>query len=52
MYIKTITEINNKWTEYNKMVAKCQLMNFGKIFIDEYDEPIDNEYILEEITKV
>lgn len=46
--MKIVREINDKWSEYDKMVAQCQMMNYGKIFIDEYGEPIDDEYLIEE----
>lgn len=42
-------EINKKWGFYDKTVAECHLNNYGKIFIDEYGCPIDNEYDLMEI---
>lgn len=42
-------EINETWCEYDKAVAKMHLANYGVIFLDEYDCPIDNEYDLEEI---
>lgn len=47
--MKTTTEINEKWNDYNKSVATCQLNNYGVIFLDAYDCPIDNEYELEEM---
>lgn len=43
-----VREINDNWSEYDKVVAQCQMMNYGKIFIDEYGEPIDDEYLIEE----
>lgn len=43
------TEIDDKWGSYDKVVAKCHLNNYGKIFIDEYGYPIDNEYDLVEL---
>ena len=46
---RVITEINNKWGTYDKTIAECHLNNYGKIFIDEYGCPIDNEYDLMEI---
>lgn len=45
--MNTTTEINTKWNEYDKLNAKCQLENYGKIYLDEYGHPIDNEYELE-----
>lgn len=42
-------EIDEKWGSYDKMVAICHLSNYGKIFIDEYGVPIDNDDDLMEI---
>lgn len=47
--MKTTIEINENWSEYDKNVARCQMLNYGKIYLDEYDVPIDNEYLLEEL---
>lgn len=47
--MRTTTEINEKWSDYNKSVAKCHLNNYGVIFLDDYDCPIDDEYELEEL---
>lgn len=49
MNIKVVYEINEQWSEYNKVVAMCQMTNYGKIYLDEYNEPIDDEYLLEEL---
>lgn len=43
------TEIKEEWGNYDKTVAKCHLSNYGKIFVDEYDSPIDNDDDLAEI---
>lgn len=47
--IRTATEINPNWSEYDQTVASCHLANYGIIFLDEYDYPIDNEYRLEDL---
>ena len=47
--MRTTTEIDEKWNDYSKKVAKCQLNNYGVIFLDDYSCPIDNEYELEEL---
>lgn len=47
--MKTATEINDNWNGYNKSIAECHLSNYGVIFLDDYDCPIDNEYELEEL---
>ena len=49
--MKIVREINEQWSEYNKVVAMCQMTNYGKIYLDEYGEPIDDEYMLEELNK-
>ena len=49
--MKTTKEIRTEWSEYDRVVAQCQLMNYGKIYLDEYDLPIDNEYLIEELNK-
>ena len=46
---KVVKEINKNWFDYDKLNAQCQLDNYGKIYIDEYGDPIDNEYDMEEI---
>lgn len=48
--VNVVLEINDNWSEYDKTVAKCHLANYGKIYVDEYNQPIDDEYLLEEIT--
>ena len=47
--IRTATTINPCWSEYDQTVASCHLANYGIIFLDEYDYPIDNEYRLEDL---
>lgn len=46
--MKTTTVINEDWSEYDKVVARCQMINYGKILIDEYGVPVDDEYLIEE----
>lgn len=43
--------INSKWNEYEKVVGRNQLLNFGIIFLDKYKKPIDNEFELEELNE-
>lgn len=46
----TVDEINPAWSKYDKTVAQTHLSNFGRIYCDsEYQTPIDNEFLLEEI---
>lgn len=47
--MKTTTTIDSNWNTYDKMTAQCQLVNYGVIFLDNYDLPIDDEYLLEEL---
>ena len=49
--INITTKINDEWNHYDKLNAKCQLENYGKIYLDEYGYPIDDEYELEKLTK-
>lgn len=39
-----------RFNGYDKVVAECHIANCGKIIVDTvYEQPIDNEYDLEEI---
>ena len=44
-----VHQIDQHWNNYDKSVASAHLTNYGLIYIDEYGQPIDNEYDLEEI---
>jgi len=48
-FTNTTSYISGTWCKYDQDVARCQLANYGKIFLDEYGKPIDNEYELEEL---
>lgn len=37
------------YTGYDKSVGECHIANYGCVYIDEYDSPIDDEYVLEYI---
>ena len=37
---------------YDRCMAKCHIANCGKIIIDSFGLPIDNEYDLEEIYRL
>ena len=40
-------KIKDEWSEYDKMVARTHLENYGQIIIDEkFRTPIDNEHDL------
>lgn len=45
--MKTCALINEDWNKYDKTVATAQLNNYGIIFLDEFNKPIDNEFDLE-----
>ena len=49
--VKTTKKINSEWSEYDRIVALSQLTNYGVIFLDAYDLPIDDEYELEELNQ-
>lgn len=49
--MNTTKKINGEWSKYDRMVASSQLVNYGVIFLDEYDLPIDDEYELEELNQ-
>lgn len=43
-------EMIENFSGYDRTVAECHVKNCGKIIVDAlYEEPIDNEYDLEEI---
>lgn len=48
----TTTEINPEWSHYDKTTAKAHLMNYGKIYLDEYGCPIDDDYLVDEIREI
>ena len=47
--MKTRKTVSESWNEYEQVVGGNQLLNFGIIFLDKYNKPIDNEYELEEL---
>lgn len=50
--LKTTKTIKSTWTQYEKVVATGQLMDFGIIFLDEYGCPIDDEYETNELYSI
>ena len=46
---KTTININPEWNSYDRTTAKAHLMNYGKIYLDEYGCPIDDDYLIDEI---
>lgn len=49
MRFTTTNAINPKWSGYDKTVARCHLSNYGTIYIDNYKQPIDDEFTVEGI---
>ena len=47
--MKTTTMIDDNWSAYDQKVGQCQLLNYGKIYLDEYGCPIDDEAEVEEL---
>lgn len=47
--MKTTKEIDKSWSVYDQRVAKCHLTNYGVIFLDEYDAPIDDIFLTDEL---
>ena len=45
-------QMDPSWGSYDRIVATSHLTNYGRIFIDQYGAPIDNEYDLEEIQEL
>lgn len=49
--MKTRKTIDKNWNKYDQMVAECHLANYGIIYLDEYNQPVDVEeleYIINE----
>lgn len=46
---KTTEQIEEDWSEYDKVVARIHLGRYGMIITDIYGLPIDNEYDLADI---
>ena len=42
------TSVDPKWSEYDRTVGKQHLANYGRIYLDDYGVPVDNEYEAEE----
>lgn len=47
--MKTAKAIDSTWCNYDKTVAEAQLNNFGVIFLDDFGNPIDNEFELDDL---
>jgi len=48
-YIVT-SEMNKKWTDYQKKVAESHLGNYGFIIVEtDYNSPIDNMFDIEQV---
>ncbi len=48
---KTRKTIDEKWNMYDRSVGMCHLSNFGKIYLDSYGKPIDDEYLVSELVR-
>lgn len=46
---KRVDFVDPSWNDYETLVAHCHLNNYGCIFVDEDDCPIENEFDLEDI---
>ena len=44
--------IEDSWSEYDKVIVRIHLQRYGKIVLDEYGLPIDNEFLLEELENI
>ena len=44
--------IEDSWSEHDKVITRIHLQRFGKIVLDEYGLPIDNEFLLEELESI
>lgn len=52
-YIILTAEELDKFEGYDRYVAECHIANCGRIVVDaNYQQPIDNEYDLEEIYNI
>ena len=45
----TCGKFNENWIGYDQMVARSHMSRFGVIVIDEFGQPIDNEFDLNAI---
>lgn len=45
--MKTTTDLS-QFKGYDLSVAKCHIANFGKVFLDEYNMPMDVEDVINE----
>ena len=41
--------INERWMGYHKKVAESHLTNYGVVIADEYGNPIDNQFDIDQI---
>lgn len=41
--------INERWMGYHKKVAESHLTNYGVVIVDEYGNPIDNQFDIDQI---
>ena len=48
LYYEVAFDIDPSWSGYDKSVAEGQMFTYGKVFVDEYGSPIDDEYMADE----
>jgi len=48
LYYDVASETDPNWSGYDKSVAEGQLATYGRIYLDEYGQPIDDEYAADE----
>lgn len=48
LYYDVAFDIDPSWSGYDKSVAEGQLATYGRIYTDEYGQPIDDEYAVDE----
>ena len=41
--------INEEWMEYYKKVAESHLTNYGVVIVDEFGNPIDNQFDIDQV---
>lgn len=51
MVIKITDKIDAEWNQYDMAVGRAQLDNWGIIFLDEFGQPVDNSFELEEMAR-
>ncbi len=42
-------KISSSWNYYNKRIAQTMLEKFGKIFLDCFGQPFEDDFLIDEI---